>query len=42
MSKLTIDQVSRVFEKNHGDVTVALDDISLEIEDKEFVCFVGP
>jgi NitT/TauT family transport system ATP-binding protein len=42
MSKLAIDHVSKVFEKNHGDVTVALDDISLEIEDKEFVCFVGP
>jgi len=42
MSKLTIDHVSKVFEKNHGEVTIALDDISLEIEDKEFVCFVGP
>jgi NitT/TauT family transport system ATP-binding protein len=42
MSKLAIDHVSKVFEKNRGDVTIALDDISLEIEDKEFVCFVGP
>lgn len=42
MGNLIIDHVSRVFEKNRGEVTVALDDISLEIEAKEFVCFVGP
>jgi len=38
---LTVSNVSRVFESDTGMVE-ALRDISLEVSDKEFVCFIGP
>lgn len=34
--------VSRRFVKDKDTSTLALDNVSLEVEDKEFVCFIGP
>ena len=42
MGRLTVTNVSRSFNKENGAPTVALSDITLEIKDKEFVCFIGP
>ncbi len=42
MSKLTIEHVSKIFEKKDGQQMVALEDVNFSIEDKEFICFVGP
>ena len=39
--KLSIEHVSKRFRTSRGDVH-ALDDVSLEIQDGEFVCLVGP
>ena len=38
MSKIVLDSVSKVF----GSEVVAVDDVSLEIEDGEFMVLVGP
>ena len=40
-SKLTLDHVGKVFEGDGKSVSV-LEDLSLEVADGEFVCFVGP
>jgi NitT/TauT family transport system ATP-binding protein len=40
-AKITIQNLTKVFYKKNSNVT-ALQDISLEIEDGEFVCLVGP
>jgi len=42
MSDISISHVSRIFEKPDTAPLKALDDISIEIRDDEFVCFVGP
>ena len=40
-AKLSVQHVCRTFRANHGPVE-ALRDISIEIQDHEFVCLVGP
>lgn len=42
MGRLTVNHVSRTFGKEGSAPTSALDDVSLEIKDNEFVCFIGP
>ncbi|NYT05815.1 MAG: ABC transporter ATP-binding protein [Methanomicrobiales archaeon] len=42
MSGVSISHVNRTFAKEGPESTVALEDISLEIADEEFVCLVGP
>jgi len=42
LSKLSIDRVSMRFASRRGDVVTALEDISLEIADREFSVIVGP
>ena len=42
MGRLTVTNVSRAFKKENGAPTSALEDVTLEIKDKEFVCFIGP
>ncbi|KQC04352.1 MAG: nitrate ABC transporter ATP-binding protein [Methanoculleus sp. SDB] len=42
MSGVSIRNLNRIFEKEGGVTTVALEEITLDIEDEEFVCLVGP
>ncbi|MDK2833588.1 MAG: sulfonate transport system ATP-binding protein [Methanolobus sp.] len=42
MGRVKIRGVSRKFVKDEVSGTLALDNVSLDIEDKEFVCFIGP
>jgi NitT/TauT family transport system ATP-binding protein len=42
MGRVVIDHVTKIFRKETGHEVTALDDVSLEIRGKEFVCFVGP
>jgi len=42
MGEVKVNGVSLEFEKENGESTLALDNVSLEIKDKEFVCFIGP
>lgn len=42
MGRVTVNGVSRTFEKEDGESTGALDNVSLEVQDGEFVCFIGP
>ncbi|MDP2217689.1 MAG: ABC transporter ATP-binding protein [Methanolobus sp.] len=42
MGRVNIKGVSRKFVKDDIVRTLALDNVSLDIEDKEFVCFIGP
>ncbi len=42
MGKVKVVNVSRRFIKDKDTSTLALDNISMEVDDKEFVCFVGP
>ncbi|AKB84381.1 ABC transporter ATP-binding protein [Methanococcoides methylutens] len=42
MGEVKVSGVSLEFEKENGESTLALDNVSLEIKDKEFVCFIGP
>ncbi|MDI3539397.1 MAG: sulfonate transport system ATP-binding protein [Methanolobus sp.] len=42
MGRVNIRGVSRKFVKDEISQTLALDNVSLDIEDKEFVCFIGP
>jgi NitT/TauT family transport system ATP-binding protein len=42
MGSVSIRNLGKVFEKEEGAATVALEDINLEIADKEFVCLIGP
>ena len=39
---LTLQDVSRVFTSENGEKVQALSDISLEIQDREFLCILGP
>ncbi|WP_254767971.1 ABC transporter ATP-binding protein [Salinilacihabitans rarus] len=41
MTELTLDRVSKHFEDD-GDVVVAVDEVSIDIEDGEFLVLVGP
>ncbi|SES78922.1 NitT/TauT family transport system ATP-binding protein [Methanococcoides vulcani] len=42
MGEVKISDVSLAFDKENGESTLALDNVSLEIRDKEFICFIGP
>ncbi|UGV40701.1 ABC transporter ATP-binding protein [Methanococcoides orientis] len=42
MGEVKVSDVSLAFEKENGEETLALDNVNLEIKDKEFVCFIGP
>jgi len=42
MSGVTIKDVAKTFTKEDGTATPALEGVTLEIRDKEFVCLVGP
>ena len=42
MSGVTIKDVGKTFKKEDGTATQALEGVTLEIRDKEFVCLVGP
>ncbi|CCJ35823.1 ABC-type nitrate/sulfonate/bicarbonate transport system, ATPase component [Methanoculleus bourgensis MS2] len=42
MSGVTIKDVAKTFKKEDGTATPALEGVTLEIRDKEFVCLVGP
>ncbi|MDG6242840.1 MAG: ABC transporter ATP-binding protein [Methanolobus sp.] len=42
MGMVKVRNVSRRFVKDKDTSTLALDNVSLEIDDKEFVCFIGP
>jgi len=42
VSQISYESVSRIFNRRDGGDLVAVDDISLEVADKEFVAVVGP
>ncbi|WP_324757600.1 ABC transporter ATP-binding protein [Haloarcula sp. GH36] len=42
MSHLTLDDVTKIFHDDDEGEIVAVDDVSIDIEDGEFVCVVGP
>lgn len=42
MGRLKVNNVTRRFIKDENDFVLALDNVSLEVADKEFVCFIGP
>ena len=42
MGKVIIENVNRVFEREDTEPTVALEDINIEINEKEIICLVGP
>ncbi|WP_445474117.1 ABC transporter ATP-binding protein [Methanococcoides methylutens] len=42
MGEVKVSGVSLEFEKENDESTLALDNVNLEIKDKEFVCFIGP
>jgi multiple sugar transport system ATP-binding protein len=42
MSHLTLDGVTKIFHDDDEGEIVAVDDVSVDIEDGEFVCVVGP
>jgi NitT/TauT family transport system ATP-binding protein len=42
MKNVSVKNISRTFTKEDGSSTVALDDVSIDIGDAEFVCFLGP
>ncbi len=42
MGKVKVNNVSRRFTKDKNTSTLALENVSLEVEDKDFVCFIGP
>jgi len=42
MSGVIVENLSKAFPKEDGDVIWALKDINLEIRDEEFICLVGP
>jgi NitT/TauT family transport system ATP-binding protein len=42
MGKVEIRNITRTFRKEGAPETLALDNVSLDMNDKEFVCFVGP
>ena len=42
MAQLTLDHVTKVFTENDGNEIVAVDDVSIDINDGEFLVLVGP
>jgi NitT/TauT family transport system ATP-binding protein len=42
MGTVNVKNVSRKFTKDEDKSTLALDNVSLEVDDKDFVCFIGP
>jgi NitT/TauT family transport system ATP-binding protein len=42
MKNVSVKNIFRTFTKEDGTSTVALDDVSIDIGDAEFVCFLGP
>ena len=42
VSQISYESVSRIFKRRDGGDLIAVDDISLEVADKEFVAVVGP
>ncbi|WP_321420360.1 ABC transporter ATP-binding protein [uncultured Methanomethylovorans sp.] len=42
MGKVEIKNITRAFRKEGSSETLALDNVSMDINDKEFICFVGP
>ena len=42
MGNLVINDLTQEFKKDDGSVLTALDHVSLEVSDKEFVCILGP
>jgi multiple sugar transport system ATP-binding protein len=42
MSHLTLDEVTKIFHDDDEGEIVAVDDVSIDIDDGEFVCVVGP
>jgi NitT/TauT family transport system ATP-binding protein len=42
MGRLVISDLTQEFTKDDGSVLMALDHISLEVDDKEFICILGP
>lgn len=42
MGKVEIKNITRIFRKEDAPETLALDNVSLHVDDKEFVCFLGP
>ncbi|MCK4269627.1 MAG: ABC transporter ATP-binding protein [Methanogenium sp.] len=42
MGKVAIEDVNRVFEREDTEPTIALENINIEIKEKEFICLVGP
>lgn len=42
MSKIEFRNITKTYENNHGEVTNALENINLKVEDGEFVCVIGP
>ena len=41
MSQISYESVSRIFKRRDGGDLIAVDDISIEVADKEFVAVVG-
>src|SRR5215469_8187024 len=41
-SGLRLERVSRTFRRSGGDLVRAVDDVSLDIPARQFVCLVGP
>ena len=42
MGKVEIKNITSIFRKEDAPETLALDNVSLHVDDKEFVCFLGP
>ena len=42
MGDVSIQGLGKAFPKDDGTVTQALEDVTLKIEDEEFICLVGP
>ena len=41
MAIVSVEHVTKIFERDEGEPTVTLKDMNLEIEEKEFICIVG-
>ncbi len=41
MAVVSVQHITKLFARDEGEPTVALKDVNLEIEDKQFICIVG-